>query len=292
MTCIVFGGSGQIGHFLLPRLRARDVPVAAFSRQPRPTTGGVVWMQGCLPDDIPTLRQPASRIISLGPLDHFAAWLAHAEIPGAPRIVAMSSMSAESKRDSSDTAERALSRRLRAAEQALLARCAELGCACTILRATLIYGAGMDRSLTPIVQRALRWRVFPLPRGRGLRQPVHAEDLALAVLATLDCPASAGEVVAIGGGERLTATAMFQRVRASMSRRTVPLPLPHIMLVLAAGLSGRGRGAVARLQRDLVADNTKLLGLLGMSPRRFAPRAAQWERPGHDAPGNDKSDHH
>lgn len=292
MTCIVFGGSGQIGHFLLPRLRARDISVAAFSRQPRPTTGGVLWMQGCLPDDVPAPQQPANAIISLGPLDHFTSWLDHARVPGAPRIVAMSSMSAESKSDSPDPAERALAQRLRASEQNLLARCAELGCDCTLLRATLIYGTGMDRSLTPIVRRALHWRVFPLPRGRGLRQPVHAEDLALAVLAALDCPTSAGQIIAVGGGERLSATAMFQRVRASVPRRTVPLALPRWVLALVARLSGRGRGVVSRLPRDLVADNTKLVGLLGVQPRPFEPLSAHWEEPGHDMPGTEKSDNH
>jgi hypothetical protein len=53
----------------------------------------------------------------------------------------------------------------------------------TILRPTLIYGAGIDRSITPIVQRALRLRLFPIPLAGGLRQPVHADDIARAVVA-------------------------------------------------------------------------------------------------------------
>ncbi|HET7359680.1 MAG TPA: hypothetical protein VFJ04_05990, partial [Rhodanobacteraceae bacterium] len=131
MTCIVFGGSGQIGQFLLPRLRARGTAVAAFSRQPKPSGAGTVWMRGSLPDAVPPLPPTTAAIVCLGPLDHFAPWLAQAPLPGAPRVVAMSSMSAESKRDSPDAEERALAARLRDAEQALAERCAALGSALT-----------------------------------------------------------------------------------------------------------------------------------------------------------------
>ncbi|EIM00512.1 NAD-dependent epimerase/dehydratase, partial [Rhodanobacter denitrificans] len=200
MTVLVFGGSSQIGHFLLPRLLASGEAVLALSRQPRPAQAGVTWLQGTLPDRMP--RLPAlSAIISFGPLQGLADWLAQATLADAPRVVATSSMSAESKRDSGVPAERALARRLRDGEAALAAACERHGCAWTVLRPTLVYGAGLDKSLTPIARRAMRLRLFPLPSGRGLRQPVHADDIAQAVLAALECPAAAGRILPIGGGE-------------------------------------------------------------------------------------------
>lgn len=280
MTCIVFGGSGQIGQFLLPRLRARGTAVVAFSRTPRASDAGVAWLRGSLPEAVPPLPPTATAIVCLGPLDHFAPWLACTPLPGAPRIVAMSSMSAESKRDAPDAAERALAARLRDAERSLAERCAALGCPLTILRATLIYGTGVDGSLARLARHAMRWRVFPLPRGRGLRQPVHAEDLALAAAAALECPAGAG-IVPAGGGERLTASAMFERVRRSLPQGTLALPLPRPLLGLAARVSGRGRGMVARLDQDLLADNTALQGVLGVRPRPFAPQAVPWGQDHH-----------
>lgn len=276
MTCIVFGGSGQIGRFLLPRLRARDMAVTAFSRHPQGAGDGVEWMQGRLPDAVPPLPMAAAAIICLGPLDHFTRWLRQAPLQGAPRVVAMSSMSAESKRHSPDPAERELAARLRDSERALLARCAELGSTCTILRATLVYGAGIDRSLTPLARIGMRWRVFPVPRGAGLRQPVHAEDLALAALAALERAHGPACIVPVGGGEQLSATAMFERVRASLPRYALPLPLPRLMLRCVTWIAGRGGGAVARLDEDLLADNTELVRLLGVHPRPFVPQASQW----------------
>ena len=270
MRVVVFGASGQIGRFLLPRLAADAASVRAISRYPRDRSEGVTWLRGALPDAVPALTA-TDALISLGPLDAFAAWLECTPPAGAARVVATSSMSAASKAASPDPGERALAARLRDAEQRLAARCDALGAAWTVLRPTLIYGTGIDRSLAPLARRAGRWRVFPLPAGSGLRQPVHAEDVALAVLAALDRPQSAGQVIPLGGGERLTAAAMFARVRAALPVATLPLPLPRAALRTAARLLPRLRGPLGRLDQDLVADNAAAERLLGLAPRAFTP---------------------
>jgi uncharacterized protein YbjT (DUF2867 family) len=278
MTVLVLGGSSQIGHFLLPRLRASGEHVLALSRHPRPPQVGVDWLQGALPDVVPELP-PLSAIISFGPLWALAEWLVQAPLRDAPRVIATSSMSAETKRDSSVPAEREVARQLRDGEAALAAACARHGCAWTVLRPTLIYGAGLDKSLTPIARRAMHLRLFPLPAGSGLRQPVHADDIAQAVLAALECPAAAGRIVPIGGGERLPAAAMFARVRQSLPRATVPLPLPAWLLRLGQHALPPLRGPLNRLDADLIADNDELQRLLGISPRPFRPESSMWAPP-------------
>ncbi|HEY1589460.1 MAG TPA: NAD-dependent epimerase/dehydratase family protein [Rhodanobacter sp.] len=278
MTVLVLGGSSQIGHFLLPRLQASGEQVLALSRHPRPRQTGVDWLQGALPAAVPALP-PLSAIISFGPLWALAEWLSNAPLGDAPRVIATSSMSAETKRDSSVPAERDVSRQLREGEAALAAACARHGCAWTVLRPTLIYGAGLDRSLTPIARRAMRLRLFPLPAGRGMRQPVHADDIAQAVLAALECPAAAGRTLSIGGGERLPASEMFARVRRSLPRTTVPLPLPAWLLRLGQRALPPLRGPLTRLDADLVADNDELRRLLGISPRPFRPESSMWLSP-------------
>ncbi|MGN6328489.1 MAG: SDR family oxidoreductase [Rhodanobacter sp.] len=278
MTILVFGGSSQIGHFLLPRLMDRGESVLAVSRRARSTPAGVRWLQGQLPEQVPALP-PLSAVISFGPLQPFAEWLAATSFATAPRVIATSSMSAETKRDSAVPAERAISQQLRDGESALAAACARHGCAWTVLRPTLIYGAGMDKSLTPIARRAQRLRVFPLPGGRGLRQPVHADDIAQAVLAALDCPAAAGRILPIGGGERLPFVEMFRRVRRSQPCATMPLPLPGGLLRACARALPRLRGPLNRLDTDLIADNGELQRLLGIRPRPFDPDPSMWVPP-------------
>ena len=101
MTVLVFGGSSQIGHFLLPRLLARGAAVTALSRRARAPQPGLRWLQGSLPDALPReLPRPAA-IVSFGPIGPFAQWLARAHFGSEPpRVIATSSMSAESTRDS------------------------------------------------------------------------------------------------------------------------------------------------------------------------------------------------
>jgi len=276
MNVLVVGASSQIGQFLLPRLHARGDRVLALSRRPRPAEPGVRWLQGGLPGAMPELAADLAAIISFGPLLPFAQWLAQAAPTHAPRVIATSSMSAQSKQDSEVPAERAIAQQLCDGEALLAATCRSLGCAWTVLRPTLIYGAARDRSLTPLARRAVRTRLFPLPAGRGLRQPVHADDIAQAVVAALDRPASAGRVLSIGGGERLRAGEMFARVRGSLPVGTLPLPLPRWLLRGGRRLAPPLRGALGRLEVDLIADNRELEALLGIRPRAFRPDARCW----------------
>lgn len=275
MTVLVFGGSSQIGHYLLPLLATRDEPVMALSRSARAPAQSVTWLVGHLPDAVPAVDD-ISAIFSFGPLQSFASWLQQVELPHAPRVVVISSMSAESKRVSEVPTERDLSQLIRDSEAALAAACEQHGSAWTVLRPTLIYGAGLDKSLTPIAHRAMRTRLFPLPQGRGLRQPVHAQDLAYAALAALDNAAAAGKILAIGGGEQLPVNEMFARVRRSLPIDTLPLPLPAWLLRLARRSVGPLHGPLSRLEADLVADNAEMTRLLGVQPRPFRPDADCW----------------
>lgn len=271
---LVLGASSQIGHCLMPELVRAGAPVLAISRRRQPASAGVEWLRGALPNP-PTEANAAGSICCFAPLDTLAGWIAAGAAPDLGSVVATSSMSAESKQDSPVAAERALARRLRDGEAALARACDGRGVQWTILRPTLIYGVGRDRSLTPMARRAARFHVFALPAGSGLRQPVHAADVAEAVVRALD-GAAAGEVLPIGGGERLTAGEMFARVRASVPGPTIPLPVPKAVVRFAARLPTPARGPLMRLEQDLVADNAALERLLGVHPRGFRPDRNCW----------------
>lgn len=274
-TVLVLGASSQIGYFLLPELAHRGARVLALSRRPQAVVAGVDWLRGSLPQP-PADTKTADSICCFAPLDALAVWIESGAAPGLQRVVATSSMSAESKRASPVASERAVAQRLRDGEAALARACRQRGIAWTVLRPTLIYGAARDHSLTPLARRAVTWRVFGLPAGSGLRQPVHAADIAMAVARALD-GAAAGNVVPIGGGERLTAGEMFARVRDSLPVRTLPLRIPAPLIRLGARLVPPLRGPLTRLGKDLVADNGELERLLGVRPRSFRPDAECWK---------------
>jgi nucleoside-diphosphate-sugar epimerase len=282
-TSLVIGASGQIGRFLVPRLLDDGQAVIALSRQSRTrSAGNLQWRHGDLFGVMPELPD-LDVIYSLGPLDGFSAWLERTPQHGQPRVIAIGSMSAVSKHDSADPAERALAATLQRAERRLIAAAERQALAWTLLRPTLIYGAGIDRSLSLLAHWATRWRVFPrLVGASGLRQPVHAADLADACLAS-SRGASMNRTFDLGGGERLSVSVMLERVRASLPRRAFGIPLPFAAARLAlacARLHPRWRGihpgALDRLHEDLLADDHAAREQLGWSPRPFRPAASTW----------------
>jgi len=275
MTVLVSGATSQIGRFLLPRLVAAGLPVRALSRHAQPAQPGVDWQVGDM-RALAVPEQPLQAIVSFAPLDAWGDWLATQGVAPAAKIIVTSSMSVLTKQGSAQADEQALVALLQRGERNLATQAERLGMQWTILRPTLVYGAGVDRSLTPIVARARRTRVFPIPMAHGLRQPVHADDIAQAVLAAVQGDAAAGQTLQIGGGERLDYQQMFQRVHASIGTATLPLYLPGMALRLLGATVPRARGPVSRLEQDLVADNTALTALLGVRPRPFAPTAGTW----------------
>ncbi|MGV8940650.1 MAG: NAD-dependent epimerase/dehydratase family protein [Lysobacter sp.] len=287
-AALVFGGSGQIGRALLACLPADRWRVTAVSRREpvqgdgNRSDGGIRWLQGEL-DAPPRLPQWVDAVFSCGPLDGFARWYAQAGLQTA-RVVAFGSTSVATKRDSTDPAERDLAGRLAQAEQRIFDSAAARGVAATVLRPTLVYGAGRDASLTRIAALARRWGRFPLPCGaNGLRQPVHVDDLAAAALGCLDRPATYGRAYALPGGETLAYRVMVARVLAALQppARLVELPAPLFNLALGvARMAGRADGlgaAVARMRTDLVFDAGPAQRDIDYRPRRFEPSAGMFE---------------
>lgn len=282
-TALVFGGSGQIGAPLLDRLGDAGWRVYAMSRQVRSDEPGQHWLHGDFAH-MPALPRAVDAIYSCGPLDLFARWYAAADIDAA-RMVAFGSTSASSKHASQDEHERDLARRLLGAEARLFEAAEQRGAAATMLRPTLVYGAGRDASLTRIVAIARRWGRFVLPRrADGLRQPVHVQDLADAAIAASTASATHGRSYDLPGGESLAYRDMVRRVLASVEPPLplTELPMPAFRLLLkAAQARGIARDltdeAVQRMREDLVFDPAPAQRDFGYAPRRFRPSAGMFE---------------
>ena len=278
-TALVFGASGQLGAPLLERLNDAGWRVYAVSRQPHSDAPGLHWLRGDLAG-VQGLPDSVDALFSCGPLDRFARWHAQATIR-TPRIVAFGSTSAATKHASNDDHERDLARRLLGAEAALFAQSEQRGTGATMLRPTLVYGAGRDASLTRIAGLAQRWGRFVLPRhSDGLRQPVHVHDLADAAFAACASPATHGRSYDLPGGETLPYREMVRRVLACLqpSPPLLELPMPMFRLVLkvahARGVArDLGDAAVARMREDLVFNREPAQRDFSYTPRIFKPDA-------------------
>lgn len=285
-SALVFGARGQIGRFLLPRLQAAGIAVEAVTRGAAPGEGaGLRWHRTDLFDG-PDLALAPDRIFSCGPLDGFAAWFERSALRPA-RVVAFGSTSASSKRDSPDPEERALAARLADAEDRLLALAAARGAHATLLRPTLVYGAGLDRNLSRIARLAARWGWFALPRSAtGLRQPVHADDLAEAAFNAASGAPPPRLRYDLPGGDTMTYREMVRRVLGALQPPARLLVVPDsafragVRLAQACGAVGdAGSAVLRRLDQDLVFDPDPARRELAYAPRLFRPTPSMFVSP-------------
>ncbi|NEX92852.1 NAD-dependent epimerase/dehydratase family protein [Caulobacter sp. 17J65-9] len=275
----VLGATSLVGRFALPRLTMASRRVAAVSRRPGEARPGVHWIGVDLEGPDLSVVPEAREVLSLSPI-----WLLSPRVlealreRGMTRLVAFSSTSRFTKERSPDPAERAVAARLAEGEARVEAFCSTSGVAWTVLRPTLIYAEGLDRNVSRLAGLARRFGVLPLSgRGQGLRQPVHADDLAGAAVEALGREAAFGRVYDLPGGETLSYRAMVERVFAGLGRAprilSVPKPVWRAGLALAAPLlPGVGAAMGERMDQDLAFDGAAAARDLGWSPRAFRPR--------------------
>lgn len=281
---LVFGASGSVGGRLLARLQEHTVAIDALSRSRQPPSAGVRWLRGSLehaPELQARLASPPAVIACCGPLDAFVAWVeAHPPAAGSC-VLALSSLSADWKANSPQPAERALAARLCESEQRLFALCEHAGAAATVFRCGLLYGGGECRSLAPLLRLGGRFRVLPWPRAAdGLREPVHVDDIARAMLKVGRHRQFAHSLLRLPGPERITFHDMLRCSLARLSPAAALLRLPTPGLrALSLRLAGRADrlGVLAatflRLHQDQCAQGSDW-HRLALQPRRFEPAEA------------------
>ena len=293
----VLGGTSFVGQSVLARLQSSSLqassrdesdattstnavsPVFAFSRRaalpPLATAAaGIRWQR--LPVSPGEWQASIPHWIAVCPLwavpEHFPLL----EAAGARRLVALSSTSRFTKRDSAAASERAIAARLAAAEEEVLDWARTRGIAATILRPTMIYDGIHDQNVARIARFIRRFGCYPVAGAAvGLRQPVHADDVATACQSALQCD-GLRETYEISGGETLTYREMVGRIFAWLERppRLVTLPLPLVraagpLVRIMPGLESLPTMA-ARMNEDLVFDHGAATRDFGFHPRAFS----------------------
>lgn len=284
----VTGATSQIGVFLLPQAVAAGHAVTALSRRAlrpsRASGDGPAWIH---PEEYlaSSALSGIDALISCGPLD--LAMRLVESLPGLRCVVAFSSSSVLSKAESGDARERAAMAAMARSEQALREACAGRGLPLLLLRPTLIYGCGLDRNVSLLAAIGHRFGVIPLAgRACGLRQPMHAEDLAGLALCAIEAPTPPDFVSAACGGDTISYREMCTRIARAVPRRVRLLTFPEPILagaVRAMAHYSRWQGLspemVHRQNRDLVFDDARLRKALNWTPRAFAPTPNDFDLP-------------
>ncbi len=275
----LLGANSLVGECVISQLSKEGRHIVAFSRHPPDgnAEAGVTWLR--LSDSLsaPSKVLPIKDWLCVAPIwvlpQFFGVIMAH----GARRVVALSSTSLFVKANSLDHGEQHIAHRLAGGERALRAWAEAHGIDWVILRPTLIYGRGRDKNLTEVVRFVRRWGFFPLlGQAEGLRQPVHAEDVAAACVSALTLPAAVKRTYNLSGGETLTYRQMVSRVFAIVGKVPHLVTIPRWIFQVAVAtvhLVPRYRHWTVemadRMNRDLVFDHVDAARDLGFSPRPF-----------------------
>ncbi|MEJ8569016.1 NAD-dependent epimerase/dehydratase family protein [Elongatibacter sediminis] len=297
MKCVLLtGGTSQLGVFLLPRLLRAGCRILAPSRRIRPgqsreparAGGRLSWIH---PSDLGSESGSAAAdtrpdaLVSAGPVGLAPEWVPFCR-EGA-RVVCFSSSSVLVKADSPDQQERSMMASMRAAEDRLRQACAERAGMLCLLRPTLIYGCGLDANLSRIARWVRRFRFLPVAGpASGLRQPVHADDLAALAMRALEALPDFPAEAVVPGGETISFRVMTERVFEAFDLPPRVMGLPPAALAAAVSLAGvfqRDSAAstqmVWRQNRDLVFDDGGIWSRSGHAPREFHPSPADFVVP-------------
>ena len=303
-TVLVTGATAQVGVFALPGLLAAGYPVLALSRQAPPGPGKarepgadrLVWLH---PDSVlepgggSAVAGQTGRLgevdvlLSCGPVA-LAARVVSA-CSNLRRVICISTSSVYTKQNSPDAAERMLIDEIIAAESTLSHACRERGITLALLRPTLIYGCGLDRNISRIARLIRRFHFFPLAgKAGGLRQPVHAADLATLALKLIQAENLQTLESPVGGGNVLTYRQMVEHVFLAygLAPRAIAIT-PSLLVGLFKAFAwlptmhGVNSGFFLRQNLDQVFDDGKLHRLVKFNPRPFEPTVADFSVPGY-----------
>jgi uncharacterized protein YbjT (DUF2867 family) len=280
MQSVVFGATGVVGRHIVNQLVLSGERPFAVSRSPRQDTRNVEWFVGDLADWGRLRFPPFSTIYCTVHPGLLAAALRHLHHAELRQVVLFTSTSILTKINSEIPAESELLQGLAQGERDTIACCEELGIAWTVLRPTIIYDEGRDANISRLAGLIRRLGFLPLAgRGLGLRQPVHAEDLAIGAVRAAASEAAANKIYALPGSETITYREMAGRIFDGLGKPRIIVPVPPLLwkvaFTLAQPLFPNANVAMGmRMAKDMVFDGSAARQDFGWNPRGFRPRFA------------------
>ena len=286
---LLTGASSQIGVFVIRRLVCAGFRVFAVSRNGKPegipSFENVRWMNVT---DAHDAAKSCQFMLSAGPLGLALELLM--SCGQIKKAIVFSSSSVESKQRSGNRAERSQIQNMLTLESELRSLSENSGLPLVIFRPTLIYGCGMDTNISRLASWISRFGFMPVNgRAAGLRQPVHADDLAKVAITAMLYKDSLPLVLNLSGGDTLSYSDMVRRIFETLGKpvRLLRLPQPlFVLLIRIANIikpsAGINSEMVMRQRLDLVFEDRQARQLLDYNPRPFAPVARDFSLPEFD----------
>ncbi len=279
---VVTGATSDLGRVVLEQLKQEPWVLAVSRGNKFPAkTGNENWFCWSFFGKVPLADFPgASAWVSLSPV-----WAAPeiantlGRFGGPQKVIALSSTSISGKADTADVKEQVVVQQLLEGERSLLTWGETANSDVTICRASMVYGGPNNQNIA-FVKRWIRvFRFFPmLSQGDGLRQPVHIDDLAVAVRTLVHKLKLPKPTYILAGGEQLSYRHMIVRVFQSLGQK------PRFWVVsqgvfkglleglsMLPGLGFLNREMIKRMDQDLVYDIEPARRDFEYAPGMFRP---------------------
>jgi hypothetical protein len=268
---LVTGASEPTATALFDRTAGQGIRVLAVSGLAPPRAWPhVTWFEQDLELGPADVR--SGTLVSLGPLRHALAQVE--QVPGIGRVVAVSPCLTDYVALLRNHIHRANLRRLAALEQQLESACDERGIVLTLLKPGLVYVDGANGTFQPVASSLAGRQRILLGQG-GLRQPVHADDLARLIVRCLEAGERSAGTWRLAGGESLSVAAMVERIATARSVTIRRLPVPTFLARRTLLKFGLPAGLVMDLAglygHDLLPDDAPARERLDWQPRGFRP---------------------
>lgn len=285
-TILVTGGSGFLGRRVIPRLVSMGADVVALARSQ--SAAKTVSDLGARPisgdlDDFPSTSEAfsesdASALINLASLGfgHAPSIVKAAEAAQIKRAIFVSTTAIFTTLEASSKTVRL------AAEDTVSSSSLDW----TIIRPTMIYGGPDDRNMARLLRLLRRIPIMPIPgSGEHLHQPIHVDDLADVIVATIDRPASIRKAYNVAGPDPISFRDVVIQAGDAVGRRPllirIPLTPTLAMLRLYERHTKNPRLKAEQLERlteDKAFDITDAISELDLSPRPFTRGIAEEAR--------------
>jgi nucleoside-diphosphate-sugar epimerase len=151
------------------------------------------------------------------------------------------------------------------AELGLRRIAAETGMKTVIIRAPLVYGAGVRANFQALMRAVHRGIPLPLGAIHNRRSLVALDNLVDFILICIEQPAADNETFLVSDGEDLSTPDLIRRLARAMGRPARLIPVPASVLMGAAALLGK-RDVARRLLGSLTVDITKARHRLAWVP--------------------------
>lgn len=283
---LVSGANGVVGQPLCQRLSNEGRDYYSITRDESRMPNKLQWNLSMAPStDVLARLEQTTSMIHCAPI-----WLLVDHLPllyqsGVKRLVVFSSTSVLSKCNSENKQEQHLVNQLRESENILISYCQSNQIKLFILRPSLIYGYARDENITHIARFIQRYGFMLLAgEGRGLRQPVHADDLVEVALHCLDVDTPKRTTYNLTGGETLSYRGMVKRIFNGLGKRPLIIPIPLFLFRIALLVAARIRRfsytpeMANRMNQDLNYDCSDAKVELDFQPQGFL------EKPDRDLP--------